>query len=111
MVAVPQFRAKEIDSDEYVVGYYAKGFIIEDIDIDFEKRVFQITKAHVVDKSTLSVSFNGIEKWFDIKRVNEIMLNQVNCKTCNDTGINHHNQPKPNKYKSIPCNCKIGIQK
>lgn len=125
---LPIYRAKKLDSDKYAIGYYIPNYVMgeyesededereewtehliiesfsQDLFVDDES-YYNHDNSSQIDPTTLQISFDRA-KWFDIERINKIMENQVNCTTCNDTGINHHNQPKPNKYKSVPCECK-----
>ena len=96
---IPIYRAKKIDSDEYAIGYLFQDFY------NFKWFIHDSAQTDEVEMSTIETSFNHGQKWLKIHRVAKLMENQVNCTICNDKGINHNYQSRPNKYKSIPCDC------
>jgi hypothetical protein len=101
---IPIYRAKRLDNGEYIHGFYIDNQIVP-INID---NTVAYERSREIDPSTLMISFDGGVKWFDLNRVNEIMGEQVNCKVCKDTGVNHGVQRKPGKWSSEPCeSCSI----
>ncbi len=51
---IPVYRAKKIDSDEYVIGYYDGQAIVE---LGQQNISYGYRKIHLVDPSTLAISF------------------------------------------------------
>ena len=64
---IPIYRAKKIDSDEYVIGYYSPAYdihhyIITDLGVDTKVNVvYQMsTDIHKIDPSTLAIHFSDM---------------------------------------------------
>lgn len=64
MTQIPQYRAKKIDSDEFVIGYYSSAYdihhyIIDHLGVDTKtSTVYTVsTNLYEIDKSTLAIHF------------------------------------------------------
>jgi hypothetical protein len=107
---IPIYRAKRLDNGEYVKGQHISYGFQDFISVGVYDKQESIGATHEalyvlelvpIDQSTLAIHFHG--KWFSIQRINEIMKDQVSCRVCKDTGVNHRVQKRPNKWSSEPC--------
>ena len=79
---IPLFRAKKLDSDEYVNGTYVSSFHKHYIAMincihenNYNQIVFDEGYFEEIDTSTLAISVDGIT-WFSIENLNLILANQ-----------------------------------
>lgn len=72
MLSLPIYRAKKIDSDEYVKGYLHRSNLNPNF-ITIRTGNIKIVNGVVIDEmfkidpSTLAISFDGGENWFDME--------------------------------------------
>lgn len=90
---IPIYRAKKIDSDEYVIGYYSPAYdihhyIITHLGVDTKVNVvYQMsTDIHKIDSTTLAIHFpdsintNSEKVWYSLEEISDIVKDYENGK-------------------------------
>jgi len=98
MINLPLCRAKKIDSDEWVEGWYYKSvggfhcmcYYDKDLEIDWEDKI---------DPSTLLISFNNGKSWLRLK--------DLEVHTCTDFDLTYSDMKYRSKYINQPPNGSI----
>jgi hypothetical protein len=118
---IPIYRAKKLDSDEYVEGYY----FYENIDVvkhEFKNEYREAENhyigfgngyADLIDPSTLAISFNNGDTWEDLSTTDTVIGSTFDIKCVDERGIKRRMfQPKHNNDEWVVSIRKVtGIQK
>lgn len=103
---IPIYRAKKIDSDEYVIGFYSSAYdihhyVITHLGVDTKtSTVYQMsTDIHKIDPTTLAISFDNGKSF--------IKLGDLEIHTCTDFDLKYTDMKMRNRQEKQPPNGNI----